>query len=1181
LGLRNRTWRRFLRGPDPALLEELYVPALSNAVRYDRSCAYFSSSVLAAAARGFGPLIERLLDLGADAPRPAVRLVVNEQLSRQDVEALLNAGSTTPLERVLLERLRDPVDALERDRLGMLAFLVREGLLAVRVGVMRHSEGIVHAKYGIVYDAEGDAIVFMGSGNESASGLRGNYEKLEVSTSWDDRERYEHYRDEFERLWKDEDADVATVPLPEAVRLKLVKYATEAPEGGWPVVERRADERRRRENAMRWQFVVEAPYLERGDGICDATAMVDLWPHQRRVVEDASRAWPEGRLLCDEVGMGKTIEAILVLRRLLAGRGVRRALLLLPAGLLKQWQAELREKGGLVVPRFESQSLIWPDGTQERVGGLAEALESDLLILSRETARLEQNADLLLGGPAWDVVLLDEAHAARRARQEEREFNSATLLLQLLRRLQLESKARGFLLLSATPMQTHPWEPWDLLSVLGEGAPWLSDFGYVRAYYAAVPAIAAGPTSPQLAREVERIILQDDAFPPAPAKTDHLAQRLAFAPRDERTRLAEWLRSGAPLGRRMHRNTRDTLRVYYEQGIISKPPPRRLVVDCRFDYRDAAERAVYESIATYVSRRFEELEREKPGKGFVMTVYRRRAASSPYALRRSLERRRDGLKRVIHALAADTLLDPRAEGLDTLDLDDLPEADETGRISSALPTDPHVAQGELRDVQRILDGLANLGPTDTKLEYLLDALHTATDDGRPVLVFSEYTDTVDYLREALFPKYGAAIGCYTGDGGLFWDGHQWKGVGKDVITARLRDGELRILLCTDAASEGLNLQAAGAVINYDLPWNPSRVEQRIGRVDRIGQEAAEVRIINLFLVDSVDDRVYQVLRARCGMFDHFVGAMQPVLAAARTMLLGKDRFDRSILENVAAQVERDHAARAAFAPSTDPPDTRPPAGMVREQAMQALLMVDPSGEMSVDGQARRITISDEDLASDPSAWPLCPFDQRFRRLLDELDRPGELLPLVVGAHEDGAFRASVAYWCHPDHREEVERFDRLEALLGMWDGRFVSPADWIAAEKEAQRAARERVEAMKREAARRERRGLERQIEAARLRLLRELARYLLCVDPDAADLNQVFHAQRTRDIASAVRLGRAYELVGYPEWDTALVEEIRQLVRGLGANQRDNVLLGSPLDAAIGDPRWRARETVARAAEG
>ena len=87
---------------------------------------------------------------------------------------------------------------------------------------------------------------------------------------------------------------------------------------------------------MRWRFAVEAPYLPDGQRSCDAMAPVSLWPHQIRVVEETAVAWPAGRLLCDEVGMGKTVEAIMVLRRLLAGRGVRRVLLLVPAGILRQ-----------------------------------------------------------------------------------------------------------------------------------------------------------------------------------------------------------------------------------------------------------------------------------------------------------------------------------------------------------------------------------------------------------------------------------------------------------------------------------------------------------------------------------------------------------------------------------------------------------------------------------------------------------------------------------------------------------------------------------------------------------------------------------------------------------------------------------------------------------------------------
>ena len=405
--LRERTWDRFLSAPDPRLVQELYEPALSVAVRYDRCCAYFSSSVLAAAARGFGPFIERLLAMGEAAPRPAIRLLVNEELQEQDVRALKEKGDHSALEALLSERLGAATTALERSRLEMLGWLYDRGYLDIKVGLMRQSYGILHSKFGIVTDPIGDAIVFGGSGNESAAGLRGNYEQLEISTSWDDPVRHQHYAKEFERLWNGAHTDVEVYDLPEAIRREIVRYAPKEP----PVAKAEASNQRHLlEAAMVWQFVAAAPYLSgpSGTAACDATAFVSPWPHQRRVVEETAAAWPQGRLLCDEVGMGKTIEAILVLRRLLHGRGVRRALLLLPAGLLQQWQEELREKGGLIVPRYEQGRLVWPNGSARTVTGLAEALEEPIVIVSRELARGAANAELVLAATPWDLVLVDE-----------------------------------------------------------------------------------------------------------------------------------------------------------------------------------------------------------------------------------------------------------------------------------------------------------------------------------------------------------------------------------------------------------------------------------------------------------------------------------------------------------------------------------------------------------------------------------------------------------------------------------------------------------------------------------------------------------------------------------------------------------------------------------------------------
>jgi len=1184
--MRDRDWKRFLRGPDPMLLDELYVPALERAARYDRSCAYFSSSVLAAAARGFAKFIEHLLLLGDNAPKPAVRLLVNEQLDADDVKALTEMGDTGPLEKALLKRFKTPKDILEKQRLAMLGWLVKSGLLEVRVGVMRHTLGIMHAKFGIVYDGADDAVVFSGSGNETSSGLSGNYEQLEVSGSWQDHDRFAHFRDEFEALWKDQHDAVHTVTLPEAIRLKLIKFApSEAP----AIEPTNALQRQRA--YMVWKFISEACYLPNGAAACDATAMVDLWPHQNNVVEETARAWPDGRLLCDEVGMGKTVEAILVIRRLLAGRGVARVLLLVPAGLLKQWQGELREKGGLIVPRLEGQSnIIWPDDRSEKVESLSEALQQPLLLMSRETARTESNVPTLLSASPWDLILLDEAHAARRSKQVETEFNGANLLLDLLRNLQLRRQVRGIMLLSATPMQTHPWEPWDLLQVLGEGDRWLADFGTVRGFFSVIGKLNNGQCDLESARGAAMTIRADTMFPPPPAtvvaeSVEDLAKKIAFAKTTLRPTLANWMRSGSPLARRMHRNTRQTLQKYYEQGLLKRPPAGRKVSDVQFDFQDKSERSVYDAVTNYIDRRFKELEGEKPGKGFVMTIYRRRASSSPRALRRSLERRRDGLLQVISQRAHNYALD----GLDVpewLMLDDMPDGDV--KVSLSLPTDPEVARKEFGDLERLLSQLQALSLTDSKRDRFFDYLKQLTDDGRSALVFTEYTDTLEYLREALVDHYQSRLGCYSGAGGKIFENGTWKTVGKDTITYMLRDGKIEVLLCTDAASEGLNLQAAGALINYDLPWNPSKVEQRIGRIDRIGQKSSEVLIVNLFLKDSIDERVYGVLRGRCKLFEHFVGSMQPVLSRARRMLTAEEAIDLKALEDAAAEVGNDDLLAETYTPperthvvAVDPP-------IKRDDLSDAIAMLTgdfgPKAEetdggvsfiLSGIGQKKIVLATTaEALDADVAAQPLVPEGSFVQGVLSSLERPGERLPLVIGAAQSEQFRSAIAVWVEPGGAAEpitsvAALIDRLES----WSGQYAEPAAWRKAETLAVSESRKCVCELSKASRDREEQALRRQSSSARHRLLLELGKYLVCAEETSDDLNTTMHHLMNRDYASAARLRAAFDLLGnkYPEWEKELVADLVRWRNTLGAGSKKARLAGAELEAAIRDPRWRA----------
>lgn len=1193
--LRDVKWQRFLHGPDAELLENLYIPALSRAVRYDRCCAYFSSHVLAVAARGFGGFIQNLLNLGDTAPKPAARLVVNEELDPADLKALLSTGDQKPLIEKLLAQFKTPREALEKNRLAMLAWLVTSGFLEVRVGLMRHTQGVLHAKFGLITDLNGDCVAFMGSDNETAQAIVENYEQVTLGTSWDDPEFVNHYRDHFEALWEDRDEYVTTLPLPEAVKREIIKLAPLAPP------EELAYDQRDATAAMIWHFIAAAPYLPNGEYACDATAMVDLWPHQRPVVEDVSRAFPAGRLLCDEVGMGKTIEATMALRRLLSGRGVKRALLLVPKGLLQQWQDELREKGGLLISYWDRGYLTYPDGHKQNMLPDEALRRCDVLLLSREWARLPGNRDILLNAPAWDLVLLDEAHAARRSSSVEREFNSANLLLELLRYMQLRRRTRGILLLSATPMQTQPWEPWDLLTVLGIGGRWMVEFTNIRTYYNGIAALRNNTLPWSTAMAIGQLVANDDEFPPPPIQIStntpqNVADSLTFYAFNAREQLAEWLRRGAPLGRRMHRNSRDTLRQYHEMGLLPLPPPSRDVQDVVFDYEDPAERKCYEAITDYIDRRYDELEKEKAGKGFVMTVYRRRAASSPLALRRSLERRMERLDRVIHKQWWETWVEAEEEQVDPRDLAD---ADMDEKLDPAVPSNPEVAAAEKSEIQSLLEKLIALGSTDSKLAKFWNLLRELTSSGRSVLVFTEYVDTMEYLRDQLRPAYGETLGCFSGAGGAVWNGKEWVPVSKGEIAERLSNGKLKILVCTDAASEGLNLQAASVLINYDLPWNPSKVEQRIGRIDRIGQQERMLPIRNLFLADSVDMRVYEVLRQRCGLFKHFVGHMQPVLAMARNALKANLRPEQTPallqqLEKTAQNVESDSSVVNAFVESPAQAD-RGVVPIVTCQDMEAALALLSNAKGTVKAtrlrgsnvwrlsgisrESVKVTTDCKTLERDPLVYPLTLGSDILDRLLNKLPLSTRM-PLVIAEYSTGAFRCAEARWVQPRSITRVESLAQLKGLVEMWDGTPPPSTLRMQAEKEARDTAKQRVLDMKRQAEAVEEAALRRQVMAARRRLMLELGRTLRCMDDGS--LNDIFRTLVQREQGMNDRYHTALRLLdGYPQWTPEDIADIDAFVSSLKPKDKKARIAGSEIDAAINDPRWMAKTALEEKVNG
>ncbi len=905
------SWRTKYDADGRTLVDEFFVPALASATRYDRTTGYFSAGVLLLASRG----VEGLVRAGG-----LMRLVVGCTLDEAEVEAVTRGEQ---LRAVVQERLGaipiEPREHAERQALELLSWMVARGHLEMRVAIPCDGSRrpvattvLFHEKAGVVEDKAGNRLAFNGSINETPQGWSGNWESFHVFPDWlgdSDRRRVDAEEESFRRLWNDEAHRCLVVDVPTAVKDGLLRFLPpegrlperlrgSGPETGLPEPPPTPGDPQKTPAPLNvedfrpvvWGTIEQAPaWLHGGERIGEATANVTPWPHQVRVFQRLYSTWPPKLLLADEVGLGKTIEAGLLLRQAWMAGKARRILVLAPKAVLSQWQIELREKFNLNWPIYDGAALRWSPCPALREGGERKVARADwhkepcVIASSQLMRRADRVSELLRDAEPWDLIVLDEAHHARRkgaGLTKDRKPNQLLALMQELR-----ARTQGLILLTATPMQVTPVEVWDLLNLLGlppgwdEGSflsffdkaahpnPSHADFEFLadkfresEAFFGAVPADEAKrylPGGSPLATKRTLQALRDTA------QTER--RRLAA---DRRRAAIRIMQSATPVARLIARHTRDLLRRYYKAGKISTPIADRQVDDVLVPMT-ADERAVYEAVEDYISRIYASATTERRNAvGFVMTVYRKRVASSFAALRQTLRGRLEDLRYPGRSSTAEDDV-AEDEGLD--EAMDAEEAD-----SLVMEAAEFEARAGIDDLLKSVRRL----PADTKATHLVSVLEQLRARGYgQVLVFTQFTDTLDFLREHVAAS-GRSVMCFSGRGGEIREksGH-WRTVPRDEVKRLFRQGGAEVLLCTDAAAEGLNFQFCGALVNYDMPWNPMKVEQRIGRIDRLGQRFAEIRIVNLHYADTVETDVYQALRLRIGLFSKFVGKLQPILAA--------------------------------------------------------------------------------------------------------------------------------------------------------------------------------------------------------------------------------------------------------------------------------------------------------------
>ncbi len=558
-----------------------------------------------------------------------------------------------------------------------------------------------------------------------------------------------------------------------------------------------------------------------------AGAQVDLNPHQVDAALFAFKSpFSNGALLADEVGLGKTIEAGILLSQRWAERK-RRILIITPSNLRKQWHQELAEKFFLPATILEARSY-----KQAIKAGSTNPFQQDepnLVICSYHFAR--NKAEDVVATP-WDLVVIDEAHRLRNV------YKPSNVIAKTLKTA-LEGRPK--VLLTATPLQNSLLELYGLVSFIDEHA-----FGDLKSF-----------------RQQYANLSQDGTF-------DALKTRLA------------------PL---CHRTLRRQVTQYVpytaRHALVEEFTP------------EESEDQLYQLVSEYLGR--DNLFALPPAQRTLMTlVLRKLLASSTFAIAGALQTMARRLGRDLAEQEALSLVDELDEDYEALDetAEEWTEDETTEPLTEA---DLAALASEIAELEAFAE-LATSITNNAKGQALLRALRVAFDKvsglkaAEKAIIFTESRRTQDYLLHLLSEsEWSEGIVLFNGSNNdprsrEIYETWKVRNEGSDRVTgsrtADMRSAlvdyfrdEGRIMIATEAGAEGINLQFCSLVINYDLPWNPQRVEQRIGRCHRYGQKHDVVVVNFLNKKNAADQRVYQLLAEKFQLFEGVFGASDEVLGA--------------------------------------------------------------------------------------------------------------------------------------------------------------------------------------------------------------------------------------------------------------------------------------------------------------
>lgn len=591
--------------------------------------------------------------------------------------------------------------------------------------------------------------------------------------------------------------------------------------------------------------------------------------HQFKPVRKFLDTLKQRLLLADEVGLGKTIEAGIIITELSARLGgLPRVLIVCPSMLTPKWESEMRKRFALdfsILKRADLEKFL----DQYAEYGEAEKIKGIVSLQTIRTSKMIKNLREI--NPHFDIVIVDEAHYMK---------NPETLSSELGEVLSELSDAMLFL--SATPLQLGTPDLFNLLSLLIPEE--FSDFGLFHKVIE--PNQYINDTLRRLYDPVAALELL--------RKVESTSQRERFIKNPFYRESIEMLSSNKKL---THEQAIRLQKLLVELNCLSYifTRTKKRDVEIQFPIREARvirvqftpeEIEFYKAVTEFVSEHFTAKRKVSQGISFAVIMPQRQVASCIQAMKENLNKIVSKKLKIIRA--------PSEDNGDVIDA----FADED--ISWKLES------GEIVSFQRLKRSADKIGSVDTKFGKFLEALNRLEDEdpSAKILVFAFFKQTLEYLKNKLeATQYGRRVSLIHADIEV---------KERQRIIKKFREtDEIKILLSSEVGGEGLDFEFCNVIFNYDLPWNPMRVEQRIGRLDRYGQKHEKILIYNFSMAGTIDDEILKRLYLRINIFERYIGDLDAILGEEITELT-KEMFNTELtygqkidkIEKVAENIAR-------------------------------------------------------------------------------------------------------------------------------------------------------------------------------------------------------------------------------------------------------------------------------------